>query len=122
MSAPECISDLPARSSPKAGAAKNLLLALFSVGLGLLAAEAGARWFLPHLYRLPSVLRSRDDFQTMSAPVVAKDSEIGWVLSSTPVKSRHRLVGKNGVVDFDVVYSVHDGQRDTSALPHSGPV
>jgi hypothetical protein len=58
----------------------------------------------------------------MSAPVVARDSEIGWVLSSTPVKSRHRLVGKNGVVDFDVVYSVHDERRDTSVLPHSGPV
>jgi hypothetical protein len=122
MSAPECRPDAQVRSSPKAGAAKNLLLALFSVALGLLAGEAGARWFLPHVYRLPNVLRSRTDFQTMSAPVVAKDSEIGWVLSSTPVKSRHRLVGKNGVVHFDVVYSVEDGHRATSVVPHSGPV
>ena len=83
-----------------------------------MAGEAGARWFLPHLYCLPA----RGDFQTMSAPVVAKDSEIGWVFSSTPVKSRHRLVGKEGVVHFDVVYSVHDGRRETSAVPHSGPV
>jgi hypothetical protein len=116
------MTDAQVRSSAKAGAVKDLLLVLFSVGLGLLAGEAGARWFLPHLYRLPDVLRTRGDFQTMSAPVVAKDAEIGWVLSSPPVKSRHRLVGKDGAVHFDVVYSVHDGHRDTSALPHSGPV
>jgi len=114
--------DTQVTSAPKTSTAKNLLLAGFSLGLGLLAGEAGARWFLPHLYRLPDVLRSKPDFQKMSAPIVARDSEIGWVLSSTPVESRHRLVGKDGVVHFDVVYSISDGRRKTSALPQSGPV
>jgi hypothetical protein len=100
----------------------DLLLAGFSLALGMLAGEAGARWFLPHLYRMPDGRRSRADLQPMSAPIVVKDPEIGWVLSSTPVKSRHRFIGKDGSVHYDVVYSVKDGRRDTSVLPHSGSV
>jgi hypothetical protein len=48
------------------------------------------------------------------------DPNIGWVLSSDPIRFPHRLVDEKGVVQYDVVYSVASGRRHTSAVPVDG--
>ncbi len=89
-------------------------LAIISTGLAILAAEVAIRFVLPPAYRVdPSaIFRAR-----MHRP----DPQIGWVLSSDSMRVPHRLVDKQGVVQYDVAYSVAGGQRRTSSHEVRGP-
>ena len=89
-------------------------LAIVSSAIAILAAEVAIRLVLPPPYRVDpaAIIRAR-----MHRP----DPQIGWVLSSDAMRVPHRLVDKQGVVQYDVVYSVADGQRRTSQHEVSGP-
>jgi len=89
-------------------------LAIFSSIIAFLGAEVAIRLVLPPPYRVyPSaIIRGR-----MHRP----DPQIGWVLSSDPIQIPHRLVDKQGAVQYDVVYSVEGGQRRTSQQEVRGP-
>jgi hypothetical protein len=89
-------------------------LAIISSAFALVAAEVAIRFALPAAYRVdPSaIIRAR-----MHRP----DSQIGWVLASDSIRIPHRLVDKQGTVQYDVVYSVSGGQRRTSKHEVRGP-
>ena len=106
---------------------KELLLVVGSLTVCLLLAEAGARIFLPsparadrsaiveaNEIRKPS---NRSTFQSLHRP----DPQIGWVLNPGSIQYRNRLVDPQGVVQYDVVYSVESGRRKTSASKPAGP-
>jgi len=93
--------------------AKNALLATASGIVCLLAAEAGARWFLPE----PARLEQTPVFGVIHRP----DPLIGWVIGDHPMIYRHRLADTHGVLQYDVVYSLAGGTRLTSKSPHDGP-
>lgn len=88
-----------------------------SVILSLLLGELAARRFLPPPFRVRP-----DGGTALRRSLHRPDPVIGWVLSAEPLEYRHRLVDQDGVVQYDAVYSVVNGQRRTSAQPAAGPV
>jgi len=106
---------------------KETLLAIGSLTVSLLLAETAARIFLPTPARAdrsaiveateirkPS---NRKTFQSLHRP----DPQIGWVLNPGSIQYRNRLVDPQGVVQYDVVYTVESGHRKTSASSPAGP-
>jgi hypothetical protein len=93
---------------------KEVSLVVISSAIAFLAAEVAIRFVLPPPYRIsPSaIIRAR-----MHRP----DPQIGWVLSSDSIQMPHRLEDKQGVLQYDVVYSVEGGQRRTSQHQVGGP-
>jgi hypothetical protein len=93
---------------------KEASLVILSSIIALLAAEVAIRFLLPPPYRVnpEAIIRAR-----MHRP----DPQIGWVLSSDSIRIPHRLVDKQGALQYDVVYSVEGGQRRTSQREIGGP-
>ncbi len=106
---------------------KNVLLAAGSLTVCLLLAEAATRIVLPRPVRADrsAVVEAaeirkpgnRKTFQSLHRP----DPELGWVLTPESMQYRNRLVDTQGVLQYDVVYSVEGGRRKTSATPPEGP-
>lgn len=99
----------------------ELWLPLCSIVLALLAGEFASRKFLPPPYRVSFVAPppgAPDNGRALRS-LHRADPLLGWVLKSGPMEYRHTLSDKNGVVQYDVVYSVVHGQRRTS-LPGAG--
>jgi hypothetical protein len=94
-----------------------LWLSVGSVILALGVGEFAARRFLAPPIRVNLAPRDRS-MRSLHRP----DPLLGWTLNPGPY--RHRLVGKDGAVLFDVEYGVaSDGHRRTSAKPpDSAPV
>src|ERR1700681_3809912 len=86
---------------------REATLAIISSAFAILAAEVAIRFVLPPPYRVDptAIIRAR-----MHRP----DPQIGWVLGSDSMQMPHRLLDKQGVVQYDVVYSVAGGRRRTS--------
>jgi hypothetical protein len=106
----------------------ELWLSLASLVLAFLGGEIAARKFLPPPYRVilqPPAPGTADNGRAMRS-LHRADPLLGWALKSDPMEYRHTLSDKNGVVQYDVVYSVVNGQRRTSpstgAEPAEGPV
>ncbi|HEY6346034.1 MAG TPA: hypothetical protein VIY49_31485 [Bryobacteraceae bacterium] len=94
----------------------ELWLSLASLVLALLGGEIAARKFLPPPYRVilqPSSPGTADNGRAMRS-LHRADPLLGWVLRSDPMEYRHTLSDKNGIVQYDVIYSVQNGQRRTS--------
>jgi hypothetical protein len=94
------------------GRRKVVLLCIGSVIFSLLIAEVASRRFLSRLNRVDRT----NQFLSFHQP----DPRIGWVLTSDSMKFRHRLV-LHGELQYDVIYTVTNGHRLTSAHPHDGP-
>ncbi len=92
---------------------KEALLAAGSVLGSLLLGEAALRWLLPAQYRKAQSHRVRTA-PTFRPPINADDPEIGWVLTPASVVSRNAELS-------NAVFSISNGERLTSANPHSGP-
>lgn len=105
---------------------KNLFLAIGSIIVCLLLGETAARIFLPPPARADhsaiveaAEMRkpgNRQTFQSLHRP----DPRIGWVLNEGTSQHRARLVDRQGVVQYDVVYNQSGGHRITAATPRSG--
>ena len=100
---------------------KDALLATASVIICFFAGEAGARKILP----APARLTPTDPQTGVIRPGVfgrlhRSDPLLGWVLNPDPQSFHHRLLDKQGVLQYDVVYSVAGGTRLTSNSAHGG--
>lgn len=87
--------------------------------LSLLLGEVAARWLLPVPFRVitdESNPRIGKAFRSLHQP----DPELGWVLAPGPIQFHHRLADQQGVVQYDVVYSIENGQRKASDREQSG--
>src|SRR3981081_3880595 len=93
---------------------REATLAIISSAFAILAAEGAIRFVLPPPYRVDptAIIRAR-----MHRP----DPQIGWVLGSNAMQMPHRLLDQQGVVQFDVIYSVAGGRRRTSRQEVRGP-
>jgi hypothetical protein len=103
------------------GRRTELWLSLGTVVLALAAGELAARKFLPPPFRVilqPATPGAPDNGRAMRS-LHRADPLLGWALQSGPMEYRHTLSDKNGIVQYDVVYSVVNGQRRTS-LPGAG--
>jgi hypothetical protein len=103
---------------------KDLALAAGSVTFCLLMAEVGVRLFMDHPLRAHQTAINAAHvvrLGTMATSLHRPDPEIGWVLNPGAIRAPDRMVDPQGVVQYDVVYSVRDGHRITSADPHGGP-
>lgn len=89
-------------------------LVLGSAAVALLLGEASFRWLLPAQYRLHQ--RHRRVHNRASASE-AFDPQIGWVLANGTVDSREDAGGSQP----DLVYSIRNGERLTSAQLQNGP-
>ena len=97
----------------------KIFLTLFSFAFACVVGEVGARLLLP-----PPAQIANSGFVYKDALGEQRhlpDPEIGWVLSSAPIKSPHRPVAEDGSVIFDVSYSIASGQRSTSKRKMMGP-
>jgi hypothetical protein len=97
---------------------KELLLTGISISVTLVVGEAGARHLMPptlHIQRTAAA-----ESETIRSSIHVYDPEIGWVLSPNHVKRRHRYIGADGSVHYDVVYTVDHGARVTSLEAHAG--
>jgi hypothetical protein len=106
----------------------ELWLSLGAIVLAFVGCEFAARRFLPPPARVilrPPPPGSADNGRAMRS-LHRADPLLGWTLKSDPMEYRQALSDKNGVVQYDVVYSVMNGQRRTSlstgAKPAEGPV
>jgi hypothetical protein len=96
---------------------------LFAAVLG----EAGARMFLPPPARADrSAIIAANEIRKPSNRITFQslhraDPEIGWVLNPASLQHRARLIDPQGVLQYDVTYSVESGRRKTSSLPPAGP-
>jgi hypothetical protein len=95
---------------------RKLILVAVSTIVALLVGEVALRRF-----QRQSHFWGHGPLLHLQPPVNVYDPEIGWVLTPSTVKSRHRLVGANGAALFDVEYSISQGKRLTSYAAHSGP-
>jgi hypothetical protein len=110
-----------ARRVRRARVSPELWLSLGSLVLAFVGCELAARKFLPPPYRVilrPPPPGTADNGRAMRS-LHRADPLLGWALKSDPMEYRHTLSDKNGVVQYDVVYSVVNGQRRTS-LPGAG--
>ena len=106
---------------------KDALLLIGSLIVCLLLGEAAARLFLPPPIRVDrsaiveaNEIRkpgNRITFQTLHRP----DPEAGWILNPGSLQYRNRLIDKQGVTQYDVVYSIVSGRRKTAPAPVAGP-
>jgi hypothetical protein len=102
----------------------ELWLSVGSVILALILGEVAARKFLLPPAR---VILAAPPPGTANNPKAMRslhraDPLLGWVLNPGPMEYEQRLVSKEGAVEYDVRYTVADGQRRTSANPPAGPV
>jgi hypothetical protein len=102
----------------------ELWLSLGSILLALLGGEFAARKFLPPPQRI--IRGAPPSPTTATGGIQRADPLLGWALKSGPLEFRHTLSDENGKVQFDVIYSVVNGQRRTSlstdAKRTEGPV
>jgi len=102
----------------------ELWLSVGSVILALILGEVAARKFLLPPAR---VILAAPPPGTANNPKAMRslhraDPLLGWVLNPGPMEYEQRLVSKEGAVEYDVRYTVADGQRRTSANPPAGPI
>jgi len=93
---------------------KHLFLCVVSVIFSLLVAEVLSRWLLPKPFRASHGAH-------FMRPWHQPDPVIGWILTPESIKVPHRVLDSQGLVEFDVVYSLAGGQRITSAHPPNAP-
>ncbi len=99
-----------------------LWLSVGSSIFALLIGELGARTFLNPPPRVDTnPMRKNESNGKALHSLHRPDPVLGWVLTSEPMEYRHRLANQDGVVQYDVVYSVVNGMRRTSAHPPDGP-
>jgi hypothetical protein len=96
---------------------KEWLLTGATIGLTLVAAEFGVRRLMPATIH---ILRATPESETIGSSIHVYDPEVGWLLSPNHVQRRHRYVGTDGSVHYDVAYTVDHGSRLTSRQSHAG--
>jgi hypothetical protein len=106
---------------------KDAFLAVGSLAVCLLVGEAVTRIFLARPVRVDrsaiveaAEIRKPSNRKTFQS-LHRADPEIGWVVTPESMEYRNRLVDDQGALQYDVVYSVGNGRRKTSAEPHDGP-
>ena len=106
---------------------KEILLVIGSVTTCLLLGEVAARVFLPSPARADrSALVEANEIRKPSnrrtfRSLHRTDPEIGWVLNPGSIEYRNRLVDAQGVLQYDVVYSIESGRRKTPPPVSAGP-
>jgi hypothetical protein len=97
----------------------KVLLVFLSVAFACTLGEVAARLLLQPPARVSS---AGYIYETALSERHMSDPEIGWILSSDAIKSKHRVLADDGSLIFDVHYSIEKNQRLTSSQHIAGPL